>query len=228
MSNANENLEQKSKALARSWPELIDSWIGDSARAAVDLMGGHYVQELAKKNRERVAQKLKNKLAARRIDEPKVISPRVLVPALAALSEESDNALQELWANLMANAMDPDTDVDLQKILIETLRQLEPIDAVLLARIDAHARVGTTGLTIETIASEVDFRPMALALSHERLARLGCVQFVTSRFAGKQITAKDGEREYAARGQHPTFHLTALGIELVRAVSSVGPDSNSS
>jgi len=34
--------------------------------------------------------------------------------------------MQDLWANLMANAMDPDTDVDLQKSLIETLRQFEP------------------------------------------------------------------------------------------------------
>jgi len=54
---------------------------------------------------------------------------------------------------------------------------------------------------------------MALALSHERLARLGCVQVVTSRFSGKQATAKEGEREYFVRGEHPTHHLTALGIE---------------
>lgn len=177
-------------------------------------------------NRECVAQKLTKKLEARKIDQPKIISPRVLVPALTALSEESDDALQELWANLMANAMDPDADVDLQKILIETLRQLEPIDAVLLAQIDAHAQLDTASLTLETIASNVDFRPMALALSHERLARLGCVQVVTSRFAGKQITATDGKREYSVRGQHPTFDLTALGIELLRAVRPVGLNVN--
>ncbi len=226
MGNDDESVEHKSKVLARSWPELIDSWFGDTARAAVDLMGGHYVQELAKMNRECVAQKLTKKLEARKIDQPKIISPRVLVPALTALSEESDDALQELWANLMANAMDPDADVDLQKILIETLRQLEPIDAVLLAQIDAHAQLDTASLTLETIASNVDFRPMALALSHERLARLGCVQVVTSRFAGKQITATDGKREYSVRGQHPTFDLTALGIELLRAVRPVGLNVN--
>ena len=43
MGNDDESVEQKSKVLARSWPELIDSWFGDTARAAVDLMGGHYV-----------------------------------------------------------------------------------------------------------------------------------------------------------------------------------------
>ncbi len=228
MSDEDESVEQQSKALARTWPELIDSWFGDTARAVVDLTGGHYVQELAKINRGRVAQKLREKLEARKIDQPKPISPRVLIPALAALSEESDDLLQDLWANLMANAMDPDTDVDLQKTLIETLRQLEPIDAVLLQQLDAYAQSGTADLNLEKIASELDFRPMALALSHERLAQLGCLQVITSRYSGKQVTAKDGEREYSVRGQHPLFDLTALGIELLRAVGrkvlEVDPD----
>ena len=182
MSDEEDSVDKRSKALAHSWPELIDSWFGDTARAAIDLIGGQYVQELAKINRQRVAEKLRKKLEARKIDQPKLISPRVLVPALEALSEESDDSLQELWANLMANAMDPGKDLDLQKILIETLRHLEPIDAALLAELDAHSRLGTGSPNLETIASELDFRPMALALSHERLARLGCVQVVTSRF----------------------------------------------
>ncbi len=218
MSDQDEHAGQQSKALARTWPELIDSWFGDAARAGVDLIGGHYVQKMAKINRGRVAQKLIKKLEARKIDQPKPISPRVLIPALVALSEESDDLLQDLWANLMANAMDPDSDVDLQKTHIETLRQFEPIDAVFLHQLDAHARSGTADLNLETIASELDFRPMALAQSHERLGQLGCVQVITSRISGKQVTAKDGEREYSVRGQHPLFELTALGIELLRAV----------
>ena len=56
MSDEEDSGDKQSKALARSWPELIDSWFGDTARAAIDLIGGHYIQELAKINRQRVAE----------------------------------------------------------------------------------------------------------------------------------------------------------------------------
>ena len=212
---------QQGKALARTLPELIDSWFGDTARAGVDLIGGHYVQELAKINRAVVAEKIKARLEALKIQQPKPISPRVLIPAIEALSEESDDLLQDIWANLFTNAMDPSADVDLQKILIETLRQFEPIDTVLLHEIDeiVQGRSDIAEPNLEAIASKLGVRSMALALSHERLARLGCVQVNTSRFSPKGPTAKDGEKEYRVRGQHPLFNVTALGLELLRAVS---------
>lgn len=220
MSDEEDSTAQQDKALAHTWPELLDSWFGDTVCAGVDLVGGHYAQESAKINRAAVAEKIKAKLEIRKIQQPKPISPRVLVPAIEALSEESDEHLQDIWANLFTNAMDPSADVDLQKILIETLRQFEPIDTFLLHEIDQieQGRSDIPERNLEAIANKLGIRSMALALSHERLAHLGCVPVNTSRFSAKVPTARDGEKEYRVRGQHPLFNVTALGFELLRAV----------
>ncbi len=39
-----------------------------------------------------------------------------------------------MWAELLANAMDPNKDTSLQRVFIETLKQFEPIDAFMLQR----------------------------------------------------------------------------------------------
>ena len=46
-----------------------------------------------------------------------------------AASLETDETLQDMWAELLANAMDPSKDTSLQRVFIETLKQIEPIEA---------------------------------------------------------------------------------------------------
>ena len=49
---------------------------------------------------------------------------------------ESQEELQQLWARLIANAMDPTRDVRLRREFIETLSRFEPVDAVVLEFVD--------------------------------------------------------------------------------------------
>ncbi len=84
---------------------------------------------------DKIAGRTEEILRQRGVEDPKPIGPKALLPALEAASEESDETLQNMWASLLANAMDPDKDISLQQVFIDTLKQFEPIDALVLQEI---------------------------------------------------------------------------------------------
>ncbi|MGH3629384.1 MAG: hypothetical protein ACRDRL_18345 [Sciscionella sp.] len=49
---------------------------------------------------------------------------------IEAASHEDDETLQTLWTNLLANHTDPEAEVELDKDLIEVMRQLSAVDEV--------------------------------------------------------------------------------------------------
>ena len=77
------------------------------------------------------------------IKEEKIIAPSdyVAVPALQALSYSIDsNEIRELYANLIAKAMNVDTSVDVHPAYIDIIRQLSPLDAVIFNKIAADCK----------------------------------------------------------------------------------------
>jgi hypothetical protein len=58
-------------------------------------------------------------------------SPSVVLPLFGAAADEAREELQQLWAALLANTM-LDGGVRVRRDFIETLRQLEPFDALVL------------------------------------------------------------------------------------------------
>lgn len=72
------------------------------------------------------------------IDENKLIAPPdyVAVPALQALSYSMDSSeLRNLYANLLAKAMNTDTSGSVHPAYIEIIKQFSPLDAILFKRI---------------------------------------------------------------------------------------------
>ena len=87
---------------------------------------------------------------------------------LEAASHESDETLQDMWARLLANALDPRTDVSLQRILIDTLREFEPLDALVLSA------AGPPLKHLHDVATDLRRRGTEVQVSAQRLDRLGC------------------------------------------------------
>ncbi|WP_324675111.1 Abi-alpha family protein [Hymenobacter sp. GOD-10R] len=64
--------------------------------------------------------------------EPKPVEPKILVPLVQAAAHEPDPGLADKWAALLANAADPDTQVDVQPVYADILRQLTAKEVKLL------------------------------------------------------------------------------------------------
>jgi hypothetical protein len=80
----------------------------------------------------------------------------VLLPLIAAAVDEDREGLKELWAKLLAAAMDPARTNLVRPSLIETLKQLDPLDARLLLHLYRN-KVGPAlgGVSYHVHASKV-------------------------------------------------------------------------
>jgi len=86
-----------------------------------------------------ISQKTFDKLGLRGVEKTEPLSAKIITPLLEAASEETDETLQDMWATLLANAMDPNKDTSLQRIFIDTLRKMEPIDALVFGTMAARS-----------------------------------------------------------------------------------------
>ncbi len=71
-------------------------------------------------------------LEQRGVKEPQAVSPSIAVPLIEAATNETREELRELWAKLLAAAMDPTKANHVRLELIEAVKRLAPIDARIL------------------------------------------------------------------------------------------------
>ena len=197
-------VEAGSSDLAR----FLGKALGTAAEDTVGLLGGDYLHELRLRNLDKISRKTEEILRERGVEDTEPIGPKALLPALGAASEEIDETLQDMWANLLANAMDPNKDTSLQRVFTEALKQFEPIDALVL---DAAVRnfrdkMFGGGGTAELISK----RSSLASISAEHLAKLGC-------FLSDPRTAAAPERKR-------NYSVSNLGTELHLACTPDAPD----
>jgi len=65
--------------------------------------------------------------------------PRLAIEILDAAQDETRDELRELWARLIANAMDETTCKTVRIEFVSILKQLNPLDALVLQKLAAHA-----------------------------------------------------------------------------------------
>ncbi len=143
------------------------------------------------------------KLRARGVETAKPIRPGPGKEAFEAASLETDETLQDMWAALLANAMNPNKDTSLQHIFIDALKRMEPIDALVFKTMAEKAP--NEGRSSQDLAQQIDCRETLAAISVDRLTDLGVL------------------REMGNVG-YPLYDITALGMELYLACQSDAPD----
>lgn len=177
--------------------------LGTLPEDIVGLALGDYVGELRIRNLDRIRRRTDAIHATRGVQNPQPISPNRAIPAFEAASEESDETLQDLWAALLANAMDPNREVPLDRIFIETLKSFEPLDArVLQHYASAYAAENIDGRRIDWTADRLHIRPSLAEVSIRRLGKLDCLR----------------------HEQGIIWAITALGQELLTACQRDGED----
>ena len=118
-------------------------------------------------------------LNRRCVIEPQPVSPSVAIPLLRAAYDESRPELQEIWAALIAAAMDPKRSSRVRLSFITTLKQFDPLDALVL-----KARYGQSGDTkpnpVTFIANIISQPADEVQISVENLKALRCAGSATS------------------------------------------------
>lgn len=186
----------------------VGSWMsgvmGTTAEDFVALVVGDRLKALRMRMQlehlDSVRRKWEKILKRRGIESVDPTGTKHTIPAFEAMADESDETLQNLWARLLANAMDPKLDIHLQGILVETLKQFEPIDAMVFESLSTLGQSQrNAGGIVQAKSSQS--RPSLIQVSLDRLEKLDCI----GRASGE-----------------PSYKLKALGEELRYAISSNG------
>lgn len=124
----------------------VGNWLGRLLGPFVDLSGiaSDHLRFYRVKKQLELKEKMQAELEKRGYSEiPGAIDVSFGVPLIEAASLEDNEDLQQLWANLLANAVDPKVENKPKKSFIDILKQMDTFDAKLLK--DIYAETIRTG-----------------------------------------------------------------------------------
>jgi Abortive infection alpha len=97
----------------------------------VGLAGGDWLHEVRIRNRDRWRRRTEKILQERDRHEAIELSPNMAMALIAGAQDESREELMELWARLLANAMDPNLN-SVRQSFIDAVKTMDPPDALVL------------------------------------------------------------------------------------------------
>jgi hypothetical protein len=164
-----------------------------------DIVGlfGDYLQHLRIRNFSRLQQRTEEILASRPNIEIVPVSPTLAIPLISAAQDESRPELQEIWARLLANAMDKNH-AGVRQSFIEAVKKFDPPDAIVLKAVAERGRFSSEPDMVNNLASAKNIIPDEILISLDHLVHLGCLN------AQKPLA---------------TFNVTAFGRQLLNACS---------
>ena len=109
------------------------------------------------------------------VKEPQGVSPSLGLPLLRGAYDESRPELQELWATLIAAAMDPKRAGRVRLSFIETLKQFDPLDALVLKTYTEVQGIENDPNNLYELAKRIGKSDNEVWLSVENLQRLSCI-----------------------------------------------------
>ena len=119
-SNTVDLVREGGRAIGPAIGSIYGLLIGDTAAAARE------------RRLDKTARKTKKILHDRDVTEQQELPEDIAIPLLEAAQGEPREELQQLWARLLANAMDPDRSRNVRPEFINLVQKLEPIDARML------------------------------------------------------------------------------------------------
>jgi hypothetical protein len=101
---------------------------GDVPADLVGVLGGAWLHERQRRLRDALRRRTEQILRERDVQEAIELSPDVAAALIAGAQEEGTEELMELWARLLANAMDPSLN-NVRHSFISAIREMDPPDA---------------------------------------------------------------------------------------------------
>ena len=180
-------VEESAKAVQAVAPEVsamatyLARLVGTVPEDFVDIVLGQPLRHLRVRTGIWWAERTYEYVTKRGIEHPKHLSAKGVIAVFEAATEEADESILDLWARLMANAIDPNRDTSLSRQLIATLKEFEPDDAIVFdvlgqvfhdpanTRIGHHDRVNMA----EARLQKLRWRTSRLQVSKLRIEKLG-------------------------------------------------------
>jgi hypothetical protein len=98
-------------------------------------LGGDWLAGQRLLNLIAIEEKVQKRLEGRGVKDSEPVSLVLAKPIIQDAADESRAELQDLWARLIANAMDPKTAEKVRKEFINAIKEFHPIDAAILEKI---------------------------------------------------------------------------------------------
>lgn len=147
------------------------------------------------------------------------ISGRNAIPLIEAISSEDNDTLQDIWAKLIANTVTAkDSDGVMTRVLIDTIRRLEPIDVSVINSF-FKVEMGRSRLQFYNMNIE-EFSPLSLEEVVASLARMSAIGLFTFDSANGMLWASDEEMllQVGLSTNVGSYRPTYLMIELQMAL----------
>jgi hypothetical protein len=106
--------------------------VTEVAENVLGILGGDWLSEKRARNRARLhaeTEKVLRKSGAEIDQDP---SPNVVLPLLSAAQDDSREELIQIWAKLLATAMDPNRRSLYRREFVDIVKKLDPADALVL------------------------------------------------------------------------------------------------
>jgi hypothetical protein len=115
----------------RGLGSFFEKALGSTPEDLVAYLGGDWLRVRRAENLVKLFQGARRRLADRHVEEPIPASLSVALPILQGAADEDREELVDLWARLLANAMDPKLN-SVRQSFIDAVKKMDPKDAVVL------------------------------------------------------------------------------------------------
>jgi hypothetical protein len=152
-------------------------FLGDLPKDLVFLLAGDRVKVLRAERLATLWEKAKQRLGDQGIAQPDPPSLKLALPILAAAADENRKELQDLWARLLAAAMDPKRQSFVRQSLVSTVRQTDPFDVLVFRAVIDNPSGNWSPNGRDYIKGMLDSSQEEVLVSFDNLVRLNCIKF---------------------------------------------------
>lgn len=207
----------------------LSCFIGKIFGAAIEDIGAitaQYTTYWRIRNALRLRDKLNNVINERGYTALRELPLRIGLPLLDAALNEDNDTLQNLWANLLASAMAEKNSTSITKSYVETLKQLDIIDAELLNMVFMLQPDAIINKKVDYAYMGGDRNGVEMSVAVHNLERLGLIdvhQSNTEKCEEVIITLRYFDKENKAIMFTMFVSLTLFGFHFMRACTDKKP-----
>lgn len=154
---------------------FVGEMLGDLPKDLFGLIGGDFIKI---KRQERIATMVhaaKERLRNRGIVDPVNPSPNLAIQFVSAAADENRGELLDLWARLLASAMDPSRQGKFRQSFIDVIKQFDPFDALVFSvMVETNGQMQPNAAQFITSKLRVNLDEVLVSL--DNLQRLNCIQ----------------------------------------------------
>jgi len=168
-------IEETAKATGKAL-DVVQS-MSPAIASAYGLLIGDRIAASRERNLDAITRKTRKILEDRKIKDSKPIPEQIGVRLLEEAKGETRESIQDLYATLLANAMDERFSEDVRPEFILTIKQLQPSDMMVL-KFALELYQGPSKIFGSNHVAErlTMVRPTAIELSLEHLTKIGCLR----------------------------------------------------